>query len=79
MISDEIEILGMTNTNIKQTLRGEHMPEDKRWMAEILYRDRKVKVVAFEELHELHDIVEFGPNWNLIDTITVTLNRWSGD
>jgi hypothetical protein len=49
-----------------------------RWMAEISYRDeRKPAVVAFEELDELHDIIELGPNWNDIDQIVVTLNRSS--
>ncbi|HEX9231344.1 MAG TPA: hypothetical protein VF869_05520 [Jatrophihabitantaceae bacterium] len=44
-------------------------------MAEITYRTgRTMAVVAFEELRELHDIVERGPNWNEIDQIVVTLN-----
>ncbi len=48
---------------------------DLRWMAEITYRTgRTMAVVAFEELRELHDIVERGPNWNEIDQIVVTLN-----
>ncbi len=29
----------------------------------------------FEELEELHDIVERGPDWNTIDRIVVTLAR----
>jgi hypothetical protein len=49
---------------------------DHRWMAEISYTDDTPStVVAFEELRELHLIVEFGPDWNLIDQIVVTLNR----
>jgi hypothetical protein len=49
---------------------------NKRWMAEIYYRtDREMAVYNFEELEELHDIVEFGPDWNEIDHIIVTLNR----
>jgi hypothetical protein len=55
------------------------MSAEYRWMAEILYRDGKIKVEAFEELYELHDIIEHGPDWNSIETITVTLNRWSGN
>jgi len=50
----------------------------KRWMAEIQYRRetfRPVKVVSFEELYDLHDIVERGPDWNEIEQIIVTLNR----
>lgn len=48
----------------------------ERWMAEIIYRDeRPMRTVAFEELEELHNLVELGPNWNMIDRIVVTLNR----
>ena len=48
----------------------------QRWMAEISYRDgRPTDVYQFEELYELQDIVELGPNWNEIEQITVTLNR----
>lgn len=48
----------------------------KRWMAEISYTGgRPMKTVAFEELDELHDIVERGPDWNEIERIVVTLNR----
>jgi hypothetical protein len=32
-------------------------------------------VLAFDELRELQNIVERGPNWNTIDRIVVTLNR----
>jgi hypothetical protein len=47
-----------------------------RWMAEIHYNNGDpLKAVAFEELAELHDIVELGPDWNTIDQIVVTLNR----
>jgi len=46
-----------------------------RWMAEISYRDdTPTDVVGFEELRDLHDHVEMGPDWNLIDQIVVTLN-----
>jgi hypothetical protein len=47
----------------------------KRWMAEITYRTGRAPLVEqFEELYELHDIVETGPNWNEIEQIIVTLN-----
>ena len=50
----------------------------QRWMAEISYRTgRPTKVIAFEELHDLHEIVERGPNWNEIEHIVITLNRRS--
>ena len=49
-----------------------------RWMAEISYRDdTPTDVVGFEELRDLHDHVEMGPDWNLIDQIVITLNRSS--
>jgi hypothetical protein len=45
-------------------------------MAEIRYlTNRMTAVVAFEELEDLQNIVEQGPDWNEIDFITVTLNR----
>lgn len=46
-----------------------------RWMAEIYYHDAPMEIVTFEELEELHDIVERGPDWNTIDRIVVSLNR----
>jgi hypothetical protein len=45
------------------------MPKDSRWMAEIRYCNGEVKYVGFEELYELHDIVERGRN--PVETITV--------
>jgi predicted glycosyltransferase len=45
-------------------------------MAEITYDGgAPSRVVTFEELAELHDIIEYGPDWNCIDQIVVTLNR----
>jgi hypothetical protein len=53
---------------------------NKRWMAEVYYHsDRATDVVDFEELADLHDIVEMGPNWNEIKHIVVTLNRNSAE
>jgi hypothetical protein len=44
-------------------------------MAEITYTDgTPPEVVAFEELFELQEIIERGPNWNVIERIEVTLN-----
>jgi hypothetical protein len=49
---------------------------DKRWHAEIVYNDdTPTDAVEFEELDELQDLVERGPDWNTIDKIIVTLNR----
>jgi hypothetical protein len=48
----------------------------KRWMAEITYRtDRETDVVTFEEVVDLHEIIELGPDWHEIDEILITLNR----
>jgi hypothetical protein len=44
-------------------------------MAEIYYRgDASPQIHSFEELRELHDIVEFGPDWNEIEKIEIHLN-----
>jgi hypothetical protein len=48
-----------------------------RWLATITYRtDSGPTDVdhAFEELDELHDLVEAGPSWDCIETITIRLN-----
>jgi hypothetical protein len=48
----------------------------KRWMAELHYRGQdEPAVVSFEEIYQLHMIVERGPDWNLLDRVVVTLNR----
>ena len=50
----------------------------KRWMAEITYRNgTPPSLVQFEEIADLHNIVERGPDWNEIEQIVVTLNRSS--
>jgi hypothetical protein len=51
---------------------------DKRWKAVIEYRtDDGLKSVehCFEEISDLHLIIEHGPDWNLLIRCTVTLNR----
>ena len=46
----------------------------KRWMAEISYRtERDTDVITFEEIEELHTIIELGPDWH--DIVQITLNR----
>jgi hypothetical protein len=52
---------------------GTSVPD--RWMAEISYLDGKQKTIAFEELEDLDEIVERGPDWNTIEKIVITLNR----
>jgi hypothetical protein len=51
---------------------------DKRWKAVVEYRtDKGPKSVEhfFEEISDLHLIIEHGPDWNLLIRCTVTLNR----
>lgn len=46
-----------------------------RWVARVTYRhdDRdEVRLLSFEELHELHDIIEAGPNFYAISSIVIT-------
>lgn len=53
---------------------GTSVPD--RWMAEITYLDgRPQQTTEFEELEDLDEIVERGPDWNTIDKIVITLNR----
>ena len=51
---------------------------DKRWKAIIEYRtDEGTKSIEhfFEEISDLHLIIEHGPDWNFLIRCTVTLNR----
>jgi len=53
---------------------------DLRWHAVAIYRTEGGPVAAehrFEEIEELHDIIERGPDWNCITSITITLARVS--
>jgi hypothetical protein len=56
-----------------KAIMGTSVPD--RWMAEITYLDGKHEAIAFEELEELDEVVERGPDWNTIDKIVITLNR----
>lgn len=50
----------------------------KRWHATIYYHSDSGGIDVehdIEEIEELHDIVERGPDWNTIDKIVVTLAR----
>jgi len=52
-----------------------------RWWVEITYRTDKGPCIVeydMEELEELHNIVERGPNWNSILDIRVKYNRTTG-
>lgn len=53
-----------------------------RWKAVVYYRTFKGLLDIehpLEELDELQDLVERGPDWNCIDHITITLDRRSYD
>jgi len=51
--------------------------DDKRWKAVLTYRSQMTGLVPvehkIEELEELQDIVERGPDWNALDSIVITL------
>jgi hypothetical protein len=50
-----------------------HNPD--RWMAEIKYLDGTQKTVTVEEIEDLDEVVELGPDWRTIDVIEIRLNR----
>lgn len=54
------------------------MPDlDKRWRALLVYntdQGPQVRDVYFEEIEELHDIVEEGPDFHTLINITVVQN-----
>jgi hypothetical protein len=48
-----------------------------RWLIEIGYRTESGSITVdhyVEELEDLHDVVERGPDWNTIEEIRVHLN-----
>lgn len=51
---------------------------DKRWKAIIEYSDDTGSQAIehyFEEISDLHTVIEHGPDWNSLIRCTVTLNR----
>ena len=46
-----------------------------RWTAKFVSDDNKVVVKQFEEIDELHDLVEKGPSWHELKHIIITYNR----
>ena len=51
--------------------------EHLRWIAIVTYRSTSGPIEVdhhFEELEELHALIERGPDWNTIDTIVVRSN-----
>ena len=51
-----------------------------RWKATIYYRSEAAGLVdvehGIEEIADLHDIVERGPNWHTIERIEIVLDRY---
>tara|TARA_R110000868_G_scaffold236522_2_gene490561 strand:- start:2428 stop:2631 length:204 start_codon:yes stop_codon:yes gene_type:complete len=45
--------------------------ELKRWFAVVVYRGGNIKLLNFDELADLHDLIEEGPNFYLIRSITI--------
>jgi len=57
---------------LKVQMRGSN---PNRWMVEITYRDGSSPAVfAIEEIEDLSEIVETGPDWNTIAEIVIVLN-----
>lgn len=54
---------------------------DKRWRAVIEYGHENGPITIehfFEQVSDLHDIIEHGPDWNTLVNCVVTLNRPDG-
>ena len=54
---------------------------DKRWKAILDYRREEGTISVahyFEEISDLHLIIEHGPDWNSLIRCTLTLNRTDG-
>jgi hypothetical protein len=67
------EECGVMSQRAKQ-ISGSFNPH--RWMAEIFYRtDRASTIHAFEEIEDLDELIELGPDWHEIERIVITLNR----
>lgn len=49
---------------------------DSRWHVKVIYNTIILSTKEFdiEELEDLHDIIEQGPDWNSIDKIEITYN-----
>ena len=48
----------------------------KRWKVIVSYKPEHMvdETYTIEELSELHNKIEYGPDWNDIEAITITLN-----
>ncbi|TGQ41181.1 hypothetical protein [Mesorhizobium sp. M00.F.Ca.ET.216.01.1.1] len=57
------------------TIEQEIPMHERRWRVETDFGGTSPAVWYVEELEELQEHVERGPDWNLIEKITITLNR----
>ena len=58
------------------------MKDGVRWIADITYRSESGPVDVrhhMEELEDLQNIVERGPDWHCIEDIRITLQRKDGE
>jgi hypothetical protein len=65
------------NPNKCRRQKEEKSMEHLRWLIEIDYRTKNGTTTVdhhVEELDELHDVVELGPDWNTIEEIRARLN-----
>lgn len=61
---------------VEENNGGEAPRPRDRWMAEITYNQgRPMQLATFEEIEDLDEIIESGPDWNEIEEIKITLNR----
>lgn len=54
---------------------------EKRWNVQRTYVVNGVGVTTMEqveEIEEVHDLIEAGPDWNYLVEVKITLNRHSG-
>lgn len=61
---------------------GPQEPDQSRWKADIEYRSEEggqLSTHYFEEIEDLHSIIELGPHWDTIVKCVVTINRQSGE
>lgn len=68
--------LRLKRTSIMTNVISMPKPAGKRWRVDIGYRHEggvQVQTFFVEELEELHDRVEAGPDWNAITGILVAL------
>jgi hypothetical protein len=57
-----------------KNIAGSRNPD--RWMVEVSYRDGSSPLIfVVEELEDIDERIELGPDWHTIEQIVITLNR----